>query len=69
MTCRACGRSCKDRHAILNSLASRDEVHKSSGDMEDPAISRFREYLRINTTSVANLDHSGQQPDYGMTVY
>ena len=34
---------------------------------EDPAVSRFREYLRINTISVPTPNSSGAQPDYGMT--
>ena len=37
----------------------------SSNGIENPAVTRFREYLRINTTSVANLDDDGPQPDYG----
>lgn len=32
---------------------------------EDPAVSRFREYLRINTISLPELDSPGPKPDYG----
>ncbi len=34
---------------------------------EDPAVSRFRKYLRINTISLPSPDAAGQQPDYGET--
>ena len=32
---------------------------------EDPAVTRFREFLSIRTVSVKNLDTPGPQPDYG----
>ena len=32
---------------------------------EDPAVTRFREFLNINTVSRTSEDTSGPQPDYG----
>lgn len=32
---------------------------------EDPAVTRFREFLSIRTVSVKTLDTPGPQPDYG----
>lgn len=32
---------------------------------EDPAVTRFREFLSIRTVSVKDLDTPGPQPDYG----
>ena len=32
---------------------------------EDPAVTRFREFLNINTVSCIDQDASGPQPDYG----
>ena len=36
---------------------------------EDPAVTRFREFLSINTVSVKDLDTPGPQPDYGEHVF
>ena len=35
---------------------------------EGLAVSRFREYLRINTTSLPDPNSSGPQPDYGKSL-
>jgi len=38
------------------------------GDTEDPAVSRFRDYLRINTVSLLTPDTEGPQPNYGIVT-